>query len=259
MKALTYLLASTAAALLFTACSGNSAESASNASAALTASSAAPSSPSAPYDASCFEAFDYDYRQLLTKEDILKHVLVSNPDAIEVIFNERPIETHNEYRIEWASDRPDVVMSIKAGPTSVEIPKADKNIVTFQKISFKKGAADKALQDFDRAYGQLPEEEYRQMEARIDEQYRDKSEEERNTMKSLIRTREGMAFQPVANVGSGAYWMSRTTQNIYLGVELHVLAGTVEFQIDVKVSADDKENARIAALLAQEVLAKCQG
>lgn len=233
------------ATLLFVACSGNSTNSENTSQSEVTASdskgSSAKKGKSVKYDAKCFEAFNYDYSKMLTKEDVLKHVSVSNPDELEVNFKESRIsKQHNKYSITWSSDR------------------SDKNAVAIEKISFKKGTAEKALQDFDRAYGQVSEEEYRQMEARIDEQQKDKSEEERKVMKSMVRARENMQFHPVANVGSGAYWEREEVSGVYFGTNLHVLAGTVEFRIKVKVSNDDEENARIAALLAQEVLNKCK-
>ncbi|SFT15971.1 hypothetical protein [Sphingobacterium wenxiniae] len=263
MKTLKNYLLATTTALIFTACGGNNANQGNDSqqqdgTTESATASAGKASKAKKYNAKCFEDFDYDYSKMLTKADVLKHVSVSDPDALEVNFKEsRSSKKHNEYSITWASDRPDMVMEVKAGGTSVSLPQADNNIVAVEQLEFKRGDAEKELSAFDRAYGQLSEQEYREMEERIDQQQADKSEEERKVMKSMIRARENMKFHPVANVGSGAYWEREEFRKQYFGTNLYVLAGTVQFRIKVKVSNDDEENARIAALLAQEVLAKC--
>lgn len=257
-----YLMLATTACLL-TACGGNNANQGNDSQQqyGATESATAPAGKAnkvQKYNAKCFEDFDYDYRKMLTKEDVLKHVSVSDPDALEVNFEEsRSSKKHNKYSITWPSDRPDMVMEVKAGGTSVPLPQTDNNIVAIEQLEFKRGDAEKELSAFNRAYGKLSEQEYREMEERIDQQQADKSEEERKVMKSMIRARENMNFHPLANVASGAYWEREEFREQYLGTNLYVLAGTVQFRIKVKVSSDDEENARIAALLAQEILAKC--
>lgn len=211
-------------------------------------------SSSKKYNQACFKAFDYDYRQMLTVEEILEHVKVSDPGTLEVSFKESGIgKEHNEYSIKWPSDRPDMSM----GVGSMQLPIKDDNIVAVDRLEFKKDKSEDALSSFNNAYKQYTEEDYRKMEERIDKEYTDKSEEERKVMKSMIRARENMAFHPVSNVGNAAYWEREEVKGVYFGTNLHVLAGTVQFRIKVKVGPDDKENARIAALLANEILAKC--
>lgn len=255
------MLATTAC--LLTACGGNNANQGNDSQQqdGATESATAPAGKTnkvQKYNAKCFEDFDYDYSKMLTKEDVLKHVSVSDPDALEVNFKEsRSSKKHNEYSIKWPSDRPDMVMEVKAGGTSLSLPQTDNNIIAVEQLEFKRGDAEKELSAFNRAYGQLSEQEYRDMEERIDQQQADKSEEERKVMKSMVRARENMKFHPVANVGSGAYWEREEFKGQYLGTNLYVLAGTVQFRIRVKVSNDDEENARAATLLAQEILAKC--
>lgn len=251
--------------LLFVACVGATKDtnSANNAQGTGTEENINTSSPrtskSAKYDTQCFEAFDYDYRKMLTKEDVLKHVSVSEPNTMEMDYREKPISKQlNACTYKWASDRPDQLMKNNIGGRTMETPVPDKNTVAINNLSFHKGNAEDAILVFGRKYKSLSDEEYNEMASRIDEQQKDKTEEERNTMKSLIRARQNLSFTPVADLGSDAYWGRQTVNNTYLGVNLYVLAGTIEFEITVKVSDDDQENVRVATLLAQEVLDKCK-
>lgn len=214
---------------------------------------------STTYNTKCFESFDYDYRKMLTKEDVLKYVTVSDPNTIEMDYREKPISKQlNACTYKWPSDRPDQVMKTKVLQNSIETTVPDNNTVAVNNLSFHKGTAEDALLVFGRKYKSLSDEEYNEMASRIDEQQKDKSEEERNTMKSLLKTRQNLSFTSVADLGSSAYWGRQTVNNMYLGINLYVLAGTVEFEIIVKVSDDDQENVRVAKLLAQEVLDKCK-
>lgn len=256
MKTLKHYLLTMGFVFLLIACGGNNKkDSQQDGATESTTASAEKTNKVQKYNTKCFEDFDYDYRKMLAKEDVLKHVSVSNPDAMEINFKEnRSSKKYNEYSITWPSGRPD--MTIDLG--TVKIPKADNNIVAIEQLEFKRGDAEKALIAFDRAYGKLSEQEYREMEERIDETQADKSEEERKAMKSMIRARENMKFHPVANIGNGAYWEREEVKDVYFGTNLYVLAGTVQFRIKVKISNDDEENVRLATLLAQEILAKCE-
>lgn len=262
MKMLKHYLLASAATLLFMACGGgntNSGEEARLGVAETAAASSTEKSKSKKYNVKCFEDFDYDYSKMLTMEDILKHVPVSDPGAIELKYKEsRVSKEHNECSYKWPSDRPDMIVKVKAGSNTMEMPRKDENIVAIERFGFSKNSPEQALSSFERAYGQLSEKEYQEMEARIDQQFRDKPEEERKSMKSMVKARQNMKFHPVANVGNSAYWEREAIDDLYFGTKFYVLAGTAEFRLKVKVGSDDEENARVAALLAREILAKCE-
>lgn len=209
--------------------------------------------------ASCFEAFDYDYRRMLTQDDVVKHAGINDLSLLEVIYKESSISPpYNEYMIKWPSGRPDQTVKIESGGTTMEFLQEDVNKVSIDRLDFSKRDAESALGSFNRAYGQYSEEEYREMEERIARESQDKSEAEREEMKGFVRAREHLTFHPVSGLGTAAFWEREMAQGNHLGINLYVLSGTVEFRIKVKVSDDDDENVRLAKLLAQEVLNKCE-
>lgn len=248
----------TAAVLLFISCGGGGG-SGSSGNDTDSADGNVMSSSAAKNIASCFEAFDYDYRKMLTQDDVVKHATINDLSLLEVTYEESSISPpYNEYILKWASGRPDQTVKIEAGGTTMEFAQEDVNKVSIDRLDFSKSDAERTLSSFNRAYGQYTEEEYREMEERIDRENQDKSEAEREQMKGFVRARENLAFQPVSGLGTAAYWERETAQGNHLGVNLYVLSGTVQFRIKLKVSDDDDENVRVAKLLAQEVLNKCE-
>lgn len=204
---------------------------------------------------SCYERFDYDYSAMLTMDDVLKHIPVSDPEAIELKFkaNNGISQRYNECVYQWASDRPDLTMSV----SGFSIHGPDRNTVSLNNLNFFNGNAKEALESFERVYKKITEEEYVSMAANIDNEFKDKTEDERNTMKGFLETRKNLNFEELPGLGTAAYWHSVNVSGVYYGVKIYVLIGTVEFEISAKVSLDDQENVNAGRLLAQEVLNKC--
>lgn len=209
--------------------------------------------------ASCFEAFDYDYRLMLTTDDVVKHAPIDDGSLLEVTYEESRISPkYNEYILKWPSGRPDQTVKIQSGGTVMEFTQEDENRVSMDRLDFSGSDAESALNVFNNAYRQYTEKEYSEMEARIAQASQDISEAEREQMKGYVEARENMTFQPLSGLGTAAYWEREMAQGNHLGVNLYVLSGTVEFRIKIKVSDDDQVNLRVAKLLAQEVLNKCE-
>lgn len=209
--------------------------------------------------ASCFQAFEYDYRKMITEEDVWKHASLSDASLLEVTYEESRISPeYNDYVLKWPSDRPDMITKVSAGGISMEFPHEDENKVSIDRLDFYSTDAQAALSSFNQIYAQHTEEEYKEMEERIERGHQDKSEEEREQMKGFLKARASLSFEPLSDLGTAAYWEREMAQGNYLGVNLYVLSGTVTFRVKVKVSDDDDENVRVAKLLAQEVLNKCE-
>lgn len=209
----------------------------------------------AKVNTSCFERFDYDYSAMLTRDDVLKHIPISDPETLEMKFtaDNGVSQRYNDCIYRWSSDRPD----INFGTSGFKIIGPDYNSVSLNNLDFYDGNAQEALESFERIYKKISAEEYESMAATLDRQFKDKTDEERSNMKKLLEARQNMDFEELPGLGTAAYWHSVNVSGVYYGVKIYVLIGTVNFEVTAKVSADDQENLSAGRLMAQEILNKC--
>src|SRR5690554_6642236 len=202
----------------------------------------------------CLAGFDYDYSKLLTKEDVLKHVDVTDPSSIKMKYdNSITLSEYGECAYTWDSDRPELEMKI-AGM----LQKApDQNRVVFSKLMFQEGSVEEIQERFNRTYKSLTAEEVEEAYARLEESYKDKPEKELETAKGFVKARSKMNFQAVDGLGDFAYWSNLTQLGADWGAELIVLVGKVHFTVQVKVSEHIDENVAVAIDMAKEVIGKC--
>jgi len=108
--------------------------------------------------ASCFEAFDYDYRLMLTTDDVVKHAPIDDGSLLEVTYEESRISPkYNEYILKWPSGRPDQTVKIQSGGTVMEFTQEDENRVSMDRLDFSGSDAESALNVFNNAYRQYTE------------------------------------------------------------------------------------------------------
>lgn len=206
--------------------------------------------------AACLEKFDHDYSKLLTQADILKHISIDDPAAIEVVYDAESVERHPEYGdiyYNWPSDRPDVRLS----PT-IAVEQPDLNSISLSNLSFNDGDATDIQGRFHVAYRNMTQEELDAGLARIEKAFEGKSAEDLENGKKMLQGRAKANNTPVEGVGDAAYWFPVSSMGKYYGTKVVVLTGNAQFAVVAKVSANDEENAEVAKKIALEVLAKCQ-
>ncbi len=200
----------------------------------------------------CFEDFDYNFSQILSKEDVLKHIDAAHHADIKIDENKMK-DRYGNIAYKYKSDR---TFTIKAGRISQEIP--DDNTIEFSGLNFSKSDEAKTLESFERSYKKLSAQEVDDMLANIDKAYTDKPKAELEQAKKFIEIRKKLQYHEVPDLGTAAYWQEFSVQGNNYGAELIVLAGTVEFTLKVKVDNDNKINAKMAIAIAQDILQKCK-
>lgn len=200
---------------------------------------------------SCFEAFDYDLEKFLTKEDVLVHV---DPAKHSEVKHEKVGESgqYASLTYQYKSDR---TITLTMGSISQEVP--DRNTFAIKGVSFYNGSEEEALANFETSYKKISDAELNTINERLEKEYADKPKEQLEQAKKFAQARKNLAYEPVAGLGTAAYWHSVTVAGINTGVDLKVLVGTMEFNILVKVSADNAENLKVAKALAEAVIKKC--
>lgn len=213
-------------------------------------------SKSSQKTADCLSKFDHDYSKLLTKEDVLKHISIGNPDVLETKYDAESVKRHPEYGeiyYEWPSDRPDVKI-IASSP----VKHPDMNSVSLTNLDFSDGDIANIQDRFHTAYKVMTSEEIDAGMARMEKFYKDKPAKELENAKKLLKKRGESKNKPVEGVGDYAYWFPAKAMNLYLGSKIVVLTGNAQFAVVAKVSENDAENFEVAKKIALEVLAKCK-
>ncbi len=207
--------------------------------------------------AKCLAEFDYDYSKLLTKEDVLKHVPIDQPEALELKYDAESVKKRPEYgkiRYTWPSERPDVQTS-----PSVPVKRPDLNSVSLSNLEFKDGDISNIQNRFHAAYRSMSQEQVEAGKARMKEFYKDKPAEDLENAIKLLEKRAEMKNTPVEGLGDFAYWFPFKAMDLYLGAKVVVLVGNAQFEVVVKVDENDEENFEVAKKIVTEVLAKCKG
>lgn len=200
---------------------------------------------------SCFESFQYDLDKILTKDEVLKYIDDSQHSQVETEFKKRE-SSMATLVYSYPSER---IHTVTANGMPHEIP--DKNIISLKGLEFSRIDEEKTLEVFNRKYKKLTEEEFQEMKSNLEKQYADKSKAELETALKFLETRKQFNSIAVDGLGTAAYWKNFTVNENDYGVELFVLAGTVEFVVQVKVSDDDNVNSNTAIEIAKEILVKC--
>lgn len=201
---------------------------------------------------SCFEDYNYNLAEILTKEDVLKHFDSSHHQEIKT--EER--KTKNMYANVIYSHKSNRTITIDMGKTTYEAP--ENNSIEFSGLEFSKLDEEKTLEYFDRKYKKLSDQEAQKMIADIEREYADKTKEETEQAIKFVEIRKNMNFIPVQGLGTAAYWKEIKVSGNNFGVELFVLAGTVEFTVKVKIDRDNMINSQVAIAVARDILAKCE-
>lgn len=199
----------------------------------------------------CFEKFDYNFSQILSKEDVLKYIDASLHADVKVNENNKK-NRYGTVSYTWKSDR---TFTVKAGNVTQEIP--DKNTIELSGLSFSNSDETRTLELFEKNYKKISDKEYQDLIANLEKSYADKSAAELEQAKKLLEVRKNLNYTEIPNLGSAAYWKEVQVTGNNFGIELYVLAGTVEFKISVKSSDNNNTNADIAHKLAQDILKKC--
>lgn len=210
------------------------------------------SNESSQHIAQCLMAKDYKYEDLLTKEDIAKHVEI---DEATFKFEISPVKgEYGSCSYEWKSDRPDTQMEL----LGQMIPVKDNNRVTLKMLSFYTDSELKLYNQatasdlFDQSYKKLSQQEYESLLANLHKEYANDAAGF-DQAKGFLDARMKLTYQPIENLGSGAYYSWHEEH----GIKLAVLAESAHFIIESKTSGNSKTALQDAVLFAKEVLAKC--
>lgn len=200
---------------------------------------------------SCFEKYDYNLAQILSKEDIHRYVDAAHHADIKV--DERVSKNrYGKIAYKYKSNR---TFTIQAGSVSQAIP--DYNTFELTGLDFSKLDAASALEMFERSHKKLSDQEFEELNANLEKSYADKPHAELAQAKKLLAARKDLNYTEVLNLGTAAYWKDVNVQGNNFGVELVVLAGLVEFTVKVKISEDKQSNVDLAIAIARNILDKC--
>lgn len=200
----------------------------------------------------CLAGFNYQYNEMLTKADVQKHVTIDENTFKENLDTKN--ETYGSVNYSWDSGRPnnEVTMS------GFTLPVPDDNFVRMRLLSFY-DASDLKLYNqedfttlFDQSYKRISDEEYESLRANLEKGFKG-SEESLKTAISLLDGRRKQTYVLIEGVGDRAYWRWHDER----GLEMAVMAGEANFNLEVKISEDTQENVQVATALVQEILAKC--
>lgn len=199
----------------------------------------------------CLTDKDYDYKALLTKADIAKHVTID-----EASFEMKISPTKGKYgssTYSWESGRPKMEKVI-AGR---DVKLSDPNKVVIKLLDFytqedlEKNKQDSAIDLFDMGYKKLSQEENNEILANLEKKLGDKPEDLARA-KKMLDNRMKFKYKSIDNLGDRAYW-----QETDYGVELVVLTGKARFTIVSKTTGEPETSLDHAIHFAKEVLAKC--
>lgn len=200
---------------------------------------------------SCFEEIDYDLAKILSKQDVLKHF---NPeDHAKIEIDERKgmgRQSHVIYK--FKSNRQHTV---EAGGMIQKIP--DYNNIELSGLEFSKSDEAKTLENFDRKFKKLSEQELQDILTNLEKEFAGKSSEELEQAKRMMKIRTESNYVPVQGLGTAAYWQEFKVKGNNFGAELIVLAGNVEFTVRVKIDSDNMLNSQTAIAVANDILKKC--
>lgn len=196
----------------------------------------------------CLKDKNYQYENILTKEDIAKHTQID-----EASYKREISPTQGKYgscSYSWKSDRPDLVVEI----LGQNISGPDLNRVNIKLLDFysEDQSQQEILEILDRSYKKLSEEEYQNLLSKLEKEYQNNSEELERA-KGFLEARKNLVYQSDNSVGDRAYWKWSDEY----GIELIVLKGNTQFTIECKTAADKETNLKTALNLAKEILAKC--
>lgn len=214
------------------------------------------SSKSGQKTANCLAKFDYDYSKLLTKEDVLKHIVIDNPEALETKYDAESVKKYPKYGeiyYNWPSDRPDVQIS-----PSFPLKQPDQNTVSLTNLDFHDGGIAAIQERFHTSYKVMSKEQIDAGMARLEKSFQDKPAKDLENAKKLLEARGKSKNTPVEGVGDFAYWFPTKVMDLPLGSKIVVLAGNAQFEVVAKVSENDEDNFEMAKKIALEVLSKCK-
>lgn len=204
--------------------------------------------------ARCLMSKDFKYEELLTKEDIVKHINIDEGSY------KREISTYRSYygssKYTWDSDRPGIPMEILGQVFSAP----DDNMVEVKHLDFYTDSQLKLYQQadaialFEQSYKRLSQQEYQELLANLEKAYADDPAGFEQA-KGFLDARMNFTFEPIENLGDRSYWKWHDQY----GIELVVLAGAAHFTIATKLSANAEPSLELAIAFAREVLAKCGG
>lgn len=201
----------------------------------------------------CLMNYEYDYSRILTLDDVKKHITVDE-STLETEEDSQN-KTYGNVTYKWASDRPDLVTEINN--MSIEHP--DMNKVSMTKLSFydsddlKTYKSDDFIELFNRGYDPMSKEEFNQLFANLEKQYKD-DPEMLNTSRKLLESRMQSKYKKVEGIGQSAYWK----WDDMWGLELSVLFGNTKFYLEVKIDEDPQKNLDVATKIANDILEECK-
>lgn len=190
----------------------------------------------------CFEKFDENYDELLTRTDIEEFLTIDNSSY----------QMNSSYRSvhhQWNSDRPELVFNI-SGQT---IKGPDRNRIEIKSLGFYDNSnPNEILEIFDIGYKKLTQEEYQNLLTNLETTYENDTDGFKRA-KGFLDARLNSIYEPFIDLGTRAYWKWHDQH----GIELIVLAGNTYFTIESKTSDKPEENLKIAKNLAKKIMNKC--
>lgn len=199
----------------------------------------------------CYQAFDYDLEKFLSKEDVLQHI----PAAMHSELKQEQTGGKNRYASLTYKYKSDRMVTLTMGSISQEVP--DFNTISLNSVDFYESDAAEALEKFETMYKKLSDAELNTMIENLEKSYADKPKEQLEQAKKFVEARKNLNYEPVAGLGTAAYWQAVSSAGINIGVEVKVLVGTMEFTVLAKMSADNSENLKVATAVAKDILKKC--
>lgn len=204
--------------------------------------------------AACLKSKNYAYETLLTKADIGKHIAID-----EGTFEAETASNKDQYgycQYEWASERPDRTVELLGQTISVP----DLNRVKLTGLYFYTEGESAWMREadaiavFEQKYKKLSPSEYEQLLGQLEKQYANDPAGFAQA-KGFLDARKNLEYEPVAQLGTQAYWKWASAD----GVSLVVLVGAASFEIESKTTGEAGSSLDDAVKFAREVLAKCGG
>lgn len=192
----------------------------------------------------CSESFSDDYPSFLSVDEMAEIF----PFDKEIVKVKEGTGDYGFISVKWPSDR---MVDMEVRGRAMKYP--DDNSIMLRDLSFYKEGSDPEnnLFIFNNAYRPLSNDDISGMKENIKNS--DADDQTKDFGDSALDARQKMVWEPINNLATSAWYKWSESE----GGELAVLAGRAKFYVVVKISADPEENKKIAILMAQKALSKC--
>lgn len=197
-----------------------------------------------------------ELEKLITKEQVAS-IVGKGVEELEYDDSRSSSSKYSTVGYSWKSDEERMLtMEITSGGRTIktELPVDDQ--IDFGNIEILEEDNAKALEYFERIYGNKSEKEKQLAKESIDRTAKSSDDVSKEQAESLKKMVDKESSRKVEGVGTSAYY-GVIDANGLVFVDLKVLDGNTMFKITTDVSSDQEKDLEMAKKVAQQIITNC--